>query len=95
MLKKIILVLAAWCLTAAAHAATFNLTVTYPDAQQARIMAALKVHWTVNGIVPTNAEVIEKLRLALRDNVRDIVLRVEREAAKDAAAAGVAAPDVQ
>ena len=26
--------------------ATFNLVVTYPDGQGARIMAALKTHWT-------------------------------------------------
>ena len=65
--------------------ATFNLTVTYPDNQGARIMAALKTHWTteVNGqpVVPTNAEVIEKLRQVVAHNVRDIVLKVERQTA--------------
>ena len=73
--------------------ATFNLTVTYPDAQGPRIMAALKTHWTteVNGqpVVPSNAEVIEKLRLVVAQNVRDVVLKVERDAAVAAAAAGV------
>lgn len=74
--------------------ATFNLTVTYPDAQGPRIMAALKTHWTTedtNGqpVVPSNAEVIEHLRLVVAANVRDIVLRVERDAAVAAAADGV------
>jgi hypothetical protein len=69
--------------------ATFNLTVTYPDAQQTRILNALKTHWTVDGVVPSNAEVVEKLRLVVAANVKDIVLRVERAAAVEAAAAGV------
>jgi hypothetical protein len=69
--------------------ATFNLTVTYPDAQQTRILNALKTHWTVDGVVPSNAEVTEKLRQVVAANVKDIVLRVERAAAVEAAAAGV------
>ena len=73
--------------------ATFNLTITYPDAQGTRIMSALKTHWTVDGVVPTNAEAIEKLRQAVAANVRDIVLRVEREAAVKAAADGVTVVD--
>jgi hypothetical protein len=69
--------------------ATFNLVVTYPDNQQTRILNALKAHWTVDGVVPSNAEVTEQLRLVVAANVRDIVLRVERDAAVAAAAAGV------
>jgi hypothetical protein len=69
--------------------ATFNLVVTYPDAEGPRIMAALKTHWTVNGVVPSNAEVVEKLRLVVAANVKDLVLRVERDAAIEAAAAAV------
>jgi hypothetical protein len=69
--------------------ATFNLVVTYPDAEGPRIMAALKTHWTENGVVPSNAEVVEKLRLVVAANVKDLVLRVEREAAIEAAAAAV------
>ena len=73
--------------------ATFNLAITYPDAQGSRIMDALKAHWTVDGVVPTNAEAIEKLRQAVAANVRDIVLRVERDAAVKAAADGVTVVD--
>ena len=73
--------------------ATFNLAITYPDDQGTRIMTALKAHWTVDGDVPTNAEAIEKLRQAVAANVRDIVLRVERDAAVKAAADGVTVVD--
>jgi hypothetical protein len=73
--------------------ATFNLAITYPDAQGTRIMTALKTHWTVDDVVPTNAEAIEKLRQAVAANVRDIVLRVERDAAVKAAADGVTVVD--
>lgn len=74
--------------------ATFNLTVTFPDAQQARILTALRTHWTENGVVPTNPQIVEKLRLVVAANVRDIVQRVERDAAVAAAAGGVTPPDV-
>ena len=73
--------------------ATFNLVITYPDAQAVRIMDALKKHWTVNGVAPTNAQAIEKLRLAVAANVKDIVQRVERDAARTTAEAGVTAVD--
>jgi hypothetical protein len=73
--------------------ATFNLAITYPDAQGTRIMDALKTHWTVDDVVPTNAEAIEKLRQAVAANVRDIVLRVERDAAVKAAADSVTVVD--
>jgi hypothetical protein len=78
--------------------ATFNLAITYPDAQGTRIMTALKTYWTTtdangNPVVPTNAEAIEKLRLAVVANVRDIVLRVERDAAVKAAADSVTVVD--
>ena len=73
--------------------ATFNLAITYPDAQGTRIMTALKTHWTVDGVVPTNAEAIEKLRQAVAANVKDIVFRVERDAAVKAAADGVTVVD--
>jgi hypothetical protein len=74
--------------------ATFNLVVTYPDGEGTRIMNALKTNWTttdVNGdpVVPTNAQAIEKLRLAVVANVKDIVFRVERDAAIKAAADAV------
>ena len=78
--------------------ATFNLAITYPDAQGTRIMTAFKAYWTTqdaqgNEVVPTNAEAIEKLRQAVVANVRDIVLRVERDAAVKAAADAVTVVD--
>jgi hypothetical protein len=76
---------------------TFNLAINYPDAQAARIMTALRTHWTttVDGVpvVPTNAQAIEKLRLAVAENVKDIVQRVERDAAVKTASDGIAAVD--
>ncbi|MDZ7885569.1 MAG: hypothetical protein U5N53_22950 [Mycobacterium sp.] len=57
-------------------------------------MDALKAHWTTladaNGdpVVPDNAEAIEHLRLAIVASVKDIVYRVERDAAVKAAAEG-------
>jgi hypothetical protein len=69
--------------------ATFNLVVNYPDGEGPRILAALKTHWTVDGVVPTTAQVIEKLRLVVAQNIIDITLRVERDAAIAAAAAAV------
>jgi hypothetical protein len=79
--------------------ATFNLAINYPDAQGTRIMDALKAHWTTqdengNDVVPTNQEAIEKLRLAVTYNVRDIVLRQEREAAVKSAVDAVTEVDV-
>jgi hypothetical protein len=79
--------------------ATFNLVITYPDDQGPRIMTALKTHWTTtdaegNSVVPTNAEAIEKLRQAVVSSVRDIVLRIERDAAVKTAADGVTEADV-
>lgn len=75
--------------------ATFNLTVTYPDAEQARILAALKEHWkNADGSLPTNAQVVEKLRQVVAANVKDIVVMVERNAAVKTAADGVTAPSV-
>jgi|WetSurMetagenome_2_1015567.scaffolds.fasta_scaffold173059_2 hypothetical protein len=69
--------------------ATFNLVVTYPDGEGTRIMNALKSHWTVNGVVPSNAEAVEMLRQAVVANVKNIVFKEERDAAVVAAAAGV------
>lgn len=74
--------------------ATFNLVVTYPDAQQTRILNALKTFWTTKDaqgadVVPSTADVTEKLRQVIIANVTALVLRVERDAAVTAAAAGV------
>jgi hypothetical protein len=79
--------------------ASFNLTINYPDDQGPRILAALKTHWTTQNelgvdVVPTNAEAIEKLRQSVANAVRDIVLRVERDAARKTAEDGVTEADV-
>jgi len=70
---------------------TFNLTITYPDPQQTRILNALKSHWTTkdaqgNDVIPSTPEVIEKLRQAVVNNIKDIVLKEERDAAVKLAA---------
>lgn len=49
--------------------ATFNLTITYPDGQGAKIIAALKARYSVT----TNAEAIEKYRLECARLLIDIV----------------------
>ena len=79
--------------------ATFNLAITYPDAQGPRIIAALKAHYAEvdeNGqpVPMTNAQAIEKLRGSVTSSLRDIVFRTEREAVRAAADAGVTPPDV-
>ena len=78
---------------------TFNLSVSYPDEQQTRIIDGLKAHWTTtdaNGdpVVPTNAEVVEHLRQVVIHVIKDIVLTVERDAAVKAAADAVTVADV-
>jgi hypothetical protein len=84
-----------------AQAGQFSLVITYPDAQQTRILNAMKTHWTttdpVTGqpVVPTTAQVIEKLRLSVVSAVRDIVLRTERDAAAKAATDPIAPVDAQ
>lgn len=73
--------------------ANFALNITYPDAQQTRILTALKANWTtkVDGVdvVPTTPQVVEKLRQVVLANIRDIVLTQERNAAVAAAIASV------
>jgi|WetSurMetagenome_2_1015567.scaffolds.fasta_scaffold791055_3 hypothetical protein len=84
-----------------AQAGTFNLTITYPDAQQTRILNAMKTYWTTTSpttgqpVVPTTAEVIEKLRLSVVSAVKDTVLRTERDAAAKAATDPIVPVDVQ
>lgn len=65
--------------------ATFNLAINYPDAHQARILAALKAHYASNGTPePTNAQAIEALRQDVAQQVKRIVLSHERQAASAA-----------
>lgn len=78
--------------------ATFNLAVNYPDAQQARILTALKAHWTTKDdqgldVVPTNSDVVEKLRQVVIANIKDIVFRHERDVAIKVAADAVSTVD--
>lgn len=74
--------------------ATFNLVLTYPDGQQARILAAVKdAAATPVSPTPSNAEAIEWFRQLVTRNLKTLVVEYERKAAIEAAAA-TAAPDV-
>lgn len=57
--------------------AVFNLTINYPDGEQARILAAIKAHYSVD----TNAEAIEGFRREVHQRLRTIVLHEERKQA--------------
>lgn len=71
--------------------ATFNLTLTFPDAQQARVLAALKTAWpNPDGSVATNAQIVERLRQEVIGIVRGTVRNIEA----NAAASAVVPPDV-
>lgn len=75
--------------------ATFNLTLTYPDGQGPRILAALKARAaTEESPDPTNQQAIEWFRAATISALKDVVLKHERDAAVAAAAAGVSETDV-
>ena len=78
--------------------ATYNLTITYPDAQQARILAALKARAlealpnNPDGSRPisaTNAQAIAWLDTAFKAALLDNVRKYEADLAAQAAAAGV------
>ncbi len=82
--------------------ATINLSVSVPDNQVTRMQTALRTWWgqvedppgsgTMRDLTP--AELTEKLRQVVIRNIRDIVKRVEADAAKAQAEAGVTEPDV-
>jgi hypothetical protein len=75
--------------------ATFNLTLTFPDNQQTRILNALKARAATEDVpAPTNAQAIEWFRQAVTASLRDVVLKHERDAAVKAAAESVTAADV-
>lgn len=83
---------------APSYAGTFTFVITYPDAQQTRITNALRANYTTtdangNPVVPTTPQAIEKLRLSVSSSIKDLVLRVERDTATNAAAAGVTPVD--
>lgn len=70
--------------------ATINLAITIPDAQMTRVQAALKTHWAEAGKPTlTNAQVVERLRTSVISSIKDIVKRVEEDAAKASAIATV------
>jgi hypothetical protein len=72
--------------------ATFNMLITYPDTEAARIVAALRSHYTTDGpppVVPTQAQAIEAFRQSTLAALRDLVLRAERDTAEATALASV------
>ena len=83
--------------------AVLNLAITIPDDQVARMRAALRTHWgqvedPVGQSPPvyrdlTNNELTEKLRTSLVSSIKDIVKRVEADAAKAAAEATIVPVD--
>lgn len=68
--------------------AVVNLAITIPDDQVARTIAAFRVQW--NDPAMTQPQAIERLRLEVIQHIKDIVRRVERDAA--IAAANIIAP---
>jgi hypothetical protein len=62
--------------------AVWNLAVTVPDAQQVRILTALKTYYASNGVPnPTNAQVQEYIRQEVVSRIKGIVKSVEEAAA--------------
>ena len=58
------------------------ITITYPDGEQARILAALKANAATNGIpAPTNPQALAWFTSMVQARLRDLVLGYEREAA--------------
>ena len=75
--------------------ASHNITVTYPDGQGTRIMAALKDAAKTEDVPnPTNAQALAWFTGTVKHSLRDVVLRYEREVAVKTAADAVKAPDV-
>jgi len=75
--------------------ATFNLVITYPDADATRIMNAIKARATTTEVPnPSNAQATEWFRLSVTRALRDIVEKHERDAAVATAAASVVSPEV-
>lgn len=75
--------------------ATQTITLTYPDGQGTRIMAALKAAAATEAIpTPTNAQALAWFTGTVKASLRDVVLRYERDAAVAAAAAAVTPADV-
>ena len=84
----------------AAHAGQFSLTITYPDAEQTRIVTALRNHYCIQQedgscTTATIAQATESLRQSVRDAIRDLVLKYERDAAVKTATDAVMPVDTQ
>lgn len=77
-----------------------NITLVVPDAQVSRVQDALRIHWGQIEDPPgtyrdlTNAELIDNLKDSLKRSVKGIVLRVEQEAAAQAARDAIVEVDV-
>ena len=76
--------------------ATKTFTLTYPDGAGPKIMAALKWHYgqvqdqtTGEMRDMTNAEAFAKFEQGVKQALKDVVLRYDREQARAAADAGV------
>lgn len=82
--------------------ATKNITIIYPDGDEARFRQALKAHYGRIEDPPgsgtfrdrTGPEAWNAFELSCKKSLRHIVRNVEREAAKAAAEAGVTDPDI-
>lgn len=75
--------------------ATFNFTLTYPDGQKARILAALKHSAeTDQNPNPSNADAIEWFRQACTHALKDVVKRYETEQAVNSAIESVSDTDI-
>ena len=80
--------------------ATKNITITYPDGDEARFRQALKAHYGQIEDPPdsgqfrdrTGPEAWAEFERSCKKSLRHIVRNVEREAAKVAAEAGVTDP---
>ena len=70
--------------------AVYNMALNYPDAEQARILTALKASAATTAVpAPTNAQALAWFTSTVQSSLRDVVLRYERDAALTSAAATV------
>ena len=74
--------------------ATRNITITYPDGEAARVLAALKIEYgriLDAGVYRdmTNAEAFVALEQYVKDYVKRVVRKTESETAKAAAEAAI------
>ena len=70
--------------------AVFNLAITIPDAELARVRAALRELWGTN---LTDAQVTERIRTETRDRIKAWVVEAERRILERNATASIVPPD--